>query len=198
MVKGHLCLRCCHLFFCNFRWFSIRAAIAHYPVIQIEVDELLAKGAIESSTCGAGFYSNAFVVPKCTGGLQPILNLKWFNCYMHIPAFKMPNIRQEWWVFQQGKYAFSIDLKDAYLDVPIVKHHHQFLHCIHGRFFHLGWLWPLWFSLHLLNPYCSFAKARVFTLLYIWMISWSWLTQSMLAREHESFCSPYWLILDYI
>ena len=46
---------------------------AHHPVIQKEVDELLAKGAIEPSSGGAGFYSNIFVVPKHTGGLCPIL-----------------------------------------------------------------------------------------------------------------------------
>ena len=44
-------------------------AAAHHPVIQREVDELFAKGAIEPSSGGAGFYSSAFVVPKCMGGL---------------------------------------------------------------------------------------------------------------------------------
>ena len=67
-------------------------AAAHHPVIQKEVDELLAKGAIEPSSGGAGFYSNVFVVPKHTGGLQPILNLKCFNHYMHLPSFKMPTL----------------------------------------------------------------------------------------------------------
>ena len=95
--------------------------------IQKEVDELLAKGAIEPSSGGAGFYSSVFVVPKHTGGLQPILNLKRFNCYMHIPSFKMPTLKTVWQLIQQGDYAFSIDLQDAYLHVPILKHHCQFL-----------------------------------------------------------------------
>ena len=56
-----------------------RQPAAHHPVIQKEVDELLAKGAIELSSGGAGLYSSVFVVPKHTGGLQPILNLKCFN-----------------------------------------------------------------------------------------------------------------------
>ena len=92
-----------------------------------EVDELLAKGATEPSSDGAGFYSNVFVVPKRTGGLRPILNLKRFNRYMHIPSFKMPTLKTVWQLIQQGDYAFSIDLQDAYLHVPIVKHHRQFL-----------------------------------------------------------------------
>ena len=69
----------------NFQQFNVKAAVAHHPTIQKEVDELLAKGVTEPSSGGAGFYSSMFVVPKHTGGLQPILNLRHFNHYMHIP-----------------------------------------------------------------------------------------------------------------
>ena len=73
------------------------------------MDELLTKCAIEPSTGDAGFYSNVFVVPKCTGCLQPILSLKLFNQYMHIPTYKLPTIRQVWQLIQQGNYAYCID-----------------------------------------------------------------------------------------
>ena len=63
------------------------------------------------------------MVPKHTGGLQPILNLKCFNHYMHIPSFNVPTIRHVWQLIQHGDYAFSIDLQDVYLHNPIVKHH---------------------------------------------------------------------------
>ena len=59
--------------------FTIKAALAHHPIIQKEMDELLARGAIEPSTGGAGFYSDIFVVPKHTGGLEPMLHLKGFS-----------------------------------------------------------------------------------------------------------------------
>ena len=49
---------------------------------------------------------------------------------MHIPSFKMPTLKTVRQLIQQGDYAFSIDLQDAYLHVPIVKHHHQFLHFV--------------------------------------------------------------------
>ena len=52
-----------------------------------------------------------------------------------------------------------------------------------GRFFLLGLLQSLGFSSHSLNPYCSFAIARVCMLLYTWKISWSLLTSIMLARR---------------
>ena len=92
MVQGHhLQLRSHPPLFHNFWHFNVKVPAAHHPVIQKEVDELLAKGAIESSIGGASFYSSVFVVPKHTD------------------------------------YAFSIDLQDAYLNVPIVKHHCRFL-----------------------------------------------------------------------
>ena len=123
----HLQLRSHPPLFRNFWHFNVKVPAAHHPVIQKEVDELLAKGAIEPSSGGAGFYSSVFVVPKHTGGLRPILSLKHFNHYMHIPSFKMPTLKTVWQLVQWGDYAFSIDLQDAYLHVPIVKHHRRFL-----------------------------------------------------------------------
>ena len=128
MVQGHHLQLWSHPpLFHNFQQFNVKVAATHHPIIQKEVDELLAKGAIGPSSGGAGFYSSMFVVPKHTGGIQPILNLKHFNCYMHVPSFKMPTIRHVWQLIQHGDYVFSIDLQDAYLHIPIVKHHHCFL-----------------------------------------------------------------------
>ena len=45
---------------------------------------------------------------------------------MHIPSFKMAATRQIQQLIQQGDNAVSIYLKDVYLHVPIVKHHHHF------------------------------------------------------------------------
>ena len=122
MVQGHhLQLWSCHPLFHNFWQFNVKMATTHHPIIQKKVDELLAKGVIEPSYSGAGFYSSMFVVPKCTGGLWPILNLKQFNHYMHVPSFKMPTIRHVWQLIQHDDYAFYIDLWDAHLHIPIVK-----------------------------------------------------------------------------
>ena len=105
----------------------MKGAAAHHPIIQKEVDELLSWGAVEPSSGGAGFYSSVYVVPKCTGGPQCILGLKWFNHYLHIPSFKMSTIRHVWQLIQHSNYAFSINLQDAYLHIPIVKDDHHFL-----------------------------------------------------------------------
>ena len=68
--------------------------MANHTIIQKWMDELLVKGVIEPSIGGADFYSNVFVVPKYIGSLWPLLNLKWFHYYVHIPTCKMPTVRE--------------------------------------------------------------------------------------------------------
>ena len=108
-----------------------------------------------------------FVIPRHTGGLCPILNLKHFNHFMHIPSFKMPTLKHIWQLIQQGDFAFSIDLQDAYLHVPIVKHHHcsyilfGVMSLISGRFYLLGLPQPLGFLHPSQNLFCSFAITKV-------------------------------------
>ena len=41
--------------------------MALHPIIQKEVDKLLAKGDIEAWMAGVGFYSNVFVIPMHSG-----------------------------------------------------------------------------------------------------------------------------------
>ena len=85
-----------------------------------QVNKLKHKGATEPSSGGSGFYSNVFGVTKCTGGLWPILSLKWLNHCMLIPTFKMPTIRHVQQLIQCGDCPFSIDLKDDYLHILLL------------------------------------------------------------------------------
>ena len=79
MVKGHhLQIRCHPPLLCNFKWFNIKAAPAHHLIIQMEVDEMLAKSTTEPSTSGASFCSKIFVAPMHVGGLHQILNFMHF------------------------------------------------------------------------------------------------------------------------
>ena len=72
MVWGHhLQLRSHPPLFCDFWHFNVKAAAAHHPVIQKEVDELLAKGAIEPSSGGAGFYSSSLWYLSVLGAFVP-------------------------------------------------------------------------------------------------------------------------------
>ena len=55
MVQGHhLQLRSYPPLVHNFWQFNVKVAAAHHPIIQKEMDELLAKGAVEPSSGGAG------------------------------------------------------------------------------------------------------------------------------------------------
>ena len=42
----------------------------------------------------------------------------------------MPTLKDVQQLIQLGDYAYAIDLQDAYLHIPIVKHHHHFLHFV--------------------------------------------------------------------
>ena len=55
-------------------WFRVTSldAIAHQPVIQNEVYELLVKGGTEPSTAGAGFYSNV----SCSWNINSFLHIR--------------------------------------------------------------------------------------------------------------------------
>ena len=78
----------------------------------------MAKDAIEPSSGGAGFYSKIFVVPKGMGGLYSILHLKHFNCYIHIPTFKIPTNQTGKLLVQPGDYAFLM-VSRMHIHVPI-------------------------------------------------------------------------------
>ena len=137
--------------FCDFQHFNVKVPAAHDPVIQKEVDELLAKGVIEPSSGGAGFYSSMFVVRKHTGGLHPILNLKCFNHYMHITSFKMPTLKNIWHLSSRVILFFPLIYRMLIYIFPLLSIIMGFyilfgIMClISGRFYPLGLPQPLGF-----------------------------------------------------
>ena len=101
-----------------------------------EVSSLLQKEAIERvpENVSAGFYSTYFLVPKKTGDLRPILNLKPINKFVSCPSFKMETLNSVIQGLRGGDWLASIDLKDAYFHVPIHKGSRQFLRfCINSQ-----------------------------------------------------------------
>ena len=99
-------------------------------VLLQEVQSLLDKRAVELVPEGCvhqGYYSTYFLVPKKTGDLRPILNLKAFNKKTLIPSFKMESLNNIIQSINLGDWLASVDLKDAYLHVPIHPDHRKFL-----------------------------------------------------------------------
>ncbi|KZS07400.1 Uncharacterized protein APZ42_028944 [Daphnia magna] len=94
-----------------------------------EVSSLLQKGAIVKAS-GPGFVSGIFLIPKKSGGLRPIINLKKLNSFIQCHHFKMENIQTVRQTIRKGDWLTKIDLKDAYLTIPMAQTHRKFLRFI--------------------------------------------------------------------
>ena len=92
-----------------------------------EVQDLLEKEAIERISDPGGFYSPLFVVPKKDGGWRPIINLKQLNHFLDTTHFKMESILSLRDILKKDDYMIKVDLKDAYLTVPIHTSHRKYL-----------------------------------------------------------------------
>ena len=127
----------------------------------------LLREKIEPSSGGAGFYSSVFVVPKHTGGLRPILNLKHFNCFMHILSFKMPTLKTVRSLSSRVIMPFPLIFRMPIYMFPLLSIIASFyvlfgIMClISGGFCLLDLPQPLGFSHPSLNLFCSFAVAKV-------------------------------------
>jgi hypothetical protein len=78
-----------------------------------------------------GFICSLFVIPKKMGGFRPILNLKPLNEFIRYEHFKMENLQSVRFLLREGDWMVKLDLKDAYLTIPI--------HPSHQKFVRLGW-----------------------------------------------------------
>ena len=93
---------------------------AKRQILKQEVLDLLSKGAIEEvRTESPGFYSHLFVVTKKNGKYRPIIDLSCLNRFIALDKFKMETTRTIRESILPGEWAVSIDLRDAYLHVPI-------------------------------------------------------------------------------
>ncbi len=107
---------------------TVRAADA--PILRAEIAVLLAKDAIEPvppADMGSGFYSPYFIVPKKSGGLRPILDLRVLNRALHRLPFKMLTPKRIFGCVRPRDWFAAIDLKDAYFHVSILPRHRPFL-----------------------------------------------------------------------
>lgn len=97
-------------------------------VLSQEVENLAAKEAIQSvPNDREGYTSPIFLVPKSDGSWRPVINLKSLNRYVVTRHFKMESIRTVKGLMQKGDWLVKLDLKDAYLTVPIHSSHRKYL-----------------------------------------------------------------------
>lgn len=108
-------------------------------LMEAEIQHLLAIQAIEPVPPlhhGSSFYSILFLVQKKSGGSRAILDLKKLNVHIKYRRFKMESLHSILACIRQGDLLTSIDLREAYLHVPIRPSHRRFLRfCYAGNHF---------------------------------------------------------------
>ena len=95
--------------------------------VQAQVQALLDLGAIYEVQRQPCFLSRIFVVPKDPVGSRLILDVSTLNKYLKVPTFKMSNHASLSKLLPSPAWMASLDLKDAYLHVPIRNNLHKFL-----------------------------------------------------------------------
>ncbi len=104
-------------------------------VLQQELSSLLLKGVIEEvprSDIEQGFFSHYFLVQKKDGGLRPILDLRRLNLSLYKGKFKMLTLKAIMSQVQGGDWFVTIDLKDAYFHIQVIRRHRKFLRFAFG------------------------------------------------------------------
>lgn len=93
-----------------------------------EVVSLVKKEAVSRIMDEAsGLYSTFFLTTKKSGEWRPILNLKPLNAFIRPRAFRMETLSAVLNVLKQGCWGATLDLKDAYLHVPVHPHSRKWL-----------------------------------------------------------------------
>lgn len=92
------------------------------------INKLIELGAISQCTASDDQYiSRTFLAPKSNGSKRFILNLKPLNKFIEKTHFKMEDYRTASKLIPQGGFVATIDLKEAYLLVPICKEDRKYL-----------------------------------------------------------------------
>lgn len=98
--------------------------------LEEEILGLLHKNAIYVAGPDPGplYRSTFFLAPKKPDRWRPILNLKLLNkLYVRPARFRMETLKQIIPALRPNMWATSVDLRDAYLHIPIHKNFHRFL-----------------------------------------------------------------------
>ena len=107
---------------------AISCSVEESKMISTEIIELLSKSAVvETTPSQGGFVSQIFLVEKKEGGQRPVINLKALNTFMKHEHFKMEGLHTLPDLIQQEDWMIKLDLKDAYLQVPIHTEHQHLL-----------------------------------------------------------------------
>ena len=63
--------------------------------------------------------SRLFLVEKATGCWRPMINLSPLNEYLDFSKFRMETVSSVGVLVRKGNFVFSLDLKEAYSQIPV-------------------------------------------------------------------------------
>ena len=157
----------------------IRCSLEQKQMIDSEIDKYLITGIIEKTNHSQGeFVSQIFPVPKKSGGLRIILNLKPLNMDVTYKHFKMENLNSVLNLIERDCFMASIDLQDAYYSVNIHKQYRKFLKFIwNDQLYQFTCLpnglssAPRWFT-KLLKPVFSNLRSQGYVSIYYLDDTW--------------------------
>ena len=101
------------------------------PLLEHAAQALLEKGVVEPLTAEQvrtpGFYSRLFLRPKPSGEYRPIIDLSTLNEHIECPTFKMETVQSIRAALQPGEWCAQLDIRDAYLHVPVRERFRKYL-----------------------------------------------------------------------
>ena len=99
---------------------TYRAGSPRSLAMHQEVEKMLSKDALEIVlNLGPGFNSRLFLVEKVTRGWRPVIDLSHLNGFVRQTPFKMETVASVLLSVREGDFLASIDLKDAYFQIPV-------------------------------------------------------------------------------
>ena len=92
-----------------------------------ELQNLFQKGPVEPAPQSPGFYSRLFLVQKASRSWHPIIDLSTLNGYVTSSHFHMETPQSVLRSIRPGDWMISLDLQDAYLQVPVHRDSRRYL-----------------------------------------------------------------------
>ena len=125
----------------------------------------ISKGVVELAPMPSpGFYSRLSVVWKTSGSWRPVIDLSHLNRFLAPSPFKMETIQSVLLSVRPGDWMVSIDLKKAYLQIPVHPDSRRYLRFVaFGRVYQFR---ALCFSLASAPQVLTRVKAPVLSILH--------------------------------
>ena len=135
------------------------------PPSQLQTQFHQGAGFVRCGVC-LGEEGGLFVTPKVTGGWRPVIDLSRLNGWMELSSFHMETAQPILQSLCPGDWMVSLDLQDAYLQVPV----HPASRCYQGGGGRsLSFLTDWWTALICL---CSGPSASEPMVSFRWMYYW--------------------------